>query len=180
MAAGGVPVWQLEKADNVSSVQAVERLQASHHVYFRICIAFAWNLPALSYCLQDMYLILVLVMHRLLCSCLSIVGMPCRSWRDNVGQTKTTRARVALQHNLFMANLVLQVSVSSANLTCLSIHIQPNFLCTHTQARQELIQAETQMQSQAYAVLYSRSVCLDLPADIYRSIWSLYGVSAPS
>ncbi|KAL0028415.1 hypothetical protein WJX77_005025 [Trebouxia sp. C0004] len=30
------------------------------------------------------------------------------SWRDNVCQTKTTRARVALQHNLFMANLVLQ------------------------------------------------------------------------
>jgi len=31
MAAGGVIVWQLKKAENVSSVQAVERLQASHH-----------------------------------------------------------------------------------------------------------------------------------------------------
>ncbi len=49
MAAGGVIVWQLEKAENVSSVQAVERLQASHHGCFRMVIAFAWNLPALSY-----------------------------------------------------------------------------------------------------------------------------------
>ncbi len=51
MAAGGVVVWQLEKAKNISSVQAVERLQASHHVYLRIVTAFAKNLPALLYSL---------------------------------------------------------------------------------------------------------------------------------
>ena len=33
----------------------------------------------------------------------------CRSWKDNVCQTKAARARDALQHNLFMANPVLQV-----------------------------------------------------------------------
>lgn len=38
-----------------------------------------------------------------------------RSWKDNVCQTKVARARNALQHNLFMANPVLQV--------CLSPHI---------------------------------------------------------
>jgi len=49
MATRGVIVWQLEKAENISSVQAVERIQASHHGCFRMVIAFAWNLPALSY-----------------------------------------------------------------------------------------------------------------------------------
>ena len=51
MAAGGVIVWQLEKAKNVSSVQAVEGIQASHHRWFTMKIACAKNLPAISYCL---------------------------------------------------------------------------------------------------------------------------------
>ena len=66
MAAGGVIVWQLEKAENVSSVQAVERLQASHYICFRMVIAFSWNLPAFYRTISETRMSFsVLVVHRL-------------------------------------------------------------------------------------------------------------------
>ena len=62
--------------------------------------------------------------------CTTLCMCVCRSWRDNVCQMKTTRARVALQHDLFMANPILQVLVCHGSRCFAYIPLRHD--CPHT------------------------------------------------
>ncbi len=152
-------------------------------------IAFASNLPAHTIS-ETCVAFFVLVIHRLSCNCcmfikcwhaMQVLEGQCLPDKNHQGSCCSATQPLHGQPGPTGFRLICQVDLPQHP------HSAQVVAHTHTQARQVLVQAET-LHCNHNHVLYfpadwSVLTCMlqhDLPAAVFRSIWSLYGDSAPS